>query len=158
MTTQGGTVGGRHGGVRQMAIDVGSGPQGVKFSSCMRKHGEPGFSDPDSQGAIQARIDPSSPTFRSALSTCEKLLPSGSLAPTPAQEAQRQLEMLGFSKCMRSHGIKDFPDPANGGQLELNGGSDSDLDPGNPQFRRAETACRSHLPPGGEKELPGSGG
>jgi hypothetical protein len=56
---------------------------------------------------------------------------------------------------MRAHGSKDFPDPAAGG-LDLNGGPGSDLDPSNPQLRRAETARLSLLPPDG-KGFPGAG-
>jgi len=155
-SAQGGAIGGRRGGVRQMAIDLGNATQGAKFSACIRGHGITSFPDPNSQGMIQgAEIDPNAPTFRSALRACEKLLPNGSLAPTSAEEAQRQQQMLVFSKCMRAHGIGDFPDPTNGGQLQLNGGPGSDLDPNNPQFQRARTACEGQLPPGGQKELPG---
>lgn len=56
--------------------------QTVKFVSCMRKHGEPGFPDPSANGTFQLNggpnpIDPKSPQFLSAMSACRTLLPPG---------------------------------------------------------------------------------
>ena len=62
-----------------------------------------------------------------------------------APHAQRQQQMLTFSACMRAHGIKDFPDPSNGG-IQLQGGPGSDLDPNNPTFQQAQQACQKDLP------------
>jgi len=57
--------------------------QTVKFVNCMRKHGEPNFPDPNSNGTFVLSggvnpIDPTSPQFKSAMSACHKLLPPGS--------------------------------------------------------------------------------
>ncbi len=131
-----------------VAMNVGNAAQGAKFSSCMRKHGVTNFPDPNGQGVIQfgsgQGIDPSSPTFKSARSACQKLLPNGG-QPTPQQLAKDQQQMLAFSKCMRAHGIKDFPDPSNGG-LSLRAGQGSDLNPNNAQFQAAQQACQGNLP------------
>jgi hypothetical protein len=128
-----------------MQVDVKDGP---KYSACMRKHGITNFPDPNSQGVISIHsgmgIDPASPAFAAARTVCSKLLPNGG-QPTPAQIAQRQQEMLAFSACMRSHGIKDFPDPSGGG-LRLSVHPGSDLDPNNPTFRNAQQACKKFLP------------
>ena len=128
-----------------MQVDAADGP---KFSACMRRHGVPNFPDPNAQGVIQIHsgmgIDPGSPAFEAARTACSKLLPNGG-QPTPAQIAQRQQQVLQFSACMRSHGIKDFPDPSNGGlQIQVHPGSD--LDPSNPTFQRAQQACKTFLP------------
>jgi hypothetical protein len=142
-----GGSGGGQGGQFQIGMNVGT-VDGPKFSACMRKHGVTNFPDPNGQGVITIRsgmgIDPGSPAFGSARSACEKLLPNGG-QPTPAQIAQRQREMLAFSACMRSHGIKDFPDPSSGG-LQLHVSPGSDLDPNNPTFKKAQQACQGHLP------------
>jgi hypothetical protein len=131
-----------------IAMNAGSAALGAKFSACMRKHGVTNFPDPNSQGVIQfgsdTGIDPNSPTFLSARSTCQKLLPNGG-QPTPQQQAAAQQHLLAFSKCMRAHGIKDFPDPSNGG-LKLRAGAGSDLNPDNSQFQSAQRACQSNLP------------
>lgn len=128
-----------------MQVDAKDGP---KFSACMRKHGITNFPDPNSQGIILMHsgmgIDPGSPAFASARTACTKLLPNGG-QPTPAQIAQHQQQLLRFSACMRAHGIKDFPDPSNGG-LRLSVHPGSDLDPSNPTFQHAQQTCRRFLP------------
>jgi hypothetical protein len=114
----------------------------------MRKHGVTNFPDPNGQGVITFHsgmgIDPNSPAFRSARTVCDKLLPNGG-QPTPAQIAKSQQEMLAFSACMRAHGLKDFPDPSNGG-LQLRVGPGSAIDPNNPTFKKAQQACGGFRP------------
>lgn len=141
-----GGPGGARGQFR-LAMKVGT-EDGAKFSACMRKHGVPNFPDPNGQGLITIDsgmgIDPGSPAFRSAQATCSKLLPNGG-QPTPAQRAQMQQKLLAFSACMRAHGVKDFPDPSNGG-LRLSVHPGSDLDPTNPTFKSAQKACQKDAP------------
>jgi hypothetical protein len=119
---------------------------GEKFSACMRKHGLPNYPDPNGQGVITIDsgmgIDPGSPEFRSAQTSCSKLLPNGG-QPTPAQIAQQQQRLLALSACMRAHGLKDFPDPSNGG-LQISVHPGSDLDPSNPIFQKARQACQKY--------------
>jgi hypothetical protein len=65
-------------------------------------------------------------------------------------------EMMSYSKCMRSHGVLDFPDPTPnpggpGGSLSWSGhGENDDLDPNNPRYQAANKACQSLLPDGGQ--------
>ena len=132
----------------KIGMAVGTSAAGEKFSECMRKHGVPNFPDPNAQGVITIEsgegIDPGSPAFTSARTVCMKVLPNGG-QPTPAQIAQRQQQMLKLSACMRAHGIKDFPDPSNGG-LTIQVHPGSDLDPSNPTYEKAAQACRQYLP------------
>jgi hypothetical protein len=142
----------------EIAMMVGT-TDGAKFSACMRKQGLTNFPDPNGQGLIKIHsgmgIDPGSPAFRSARTVCDKLLPNGG-QPTPAQVAQRQQQMLALSACMRAHGIKDFPDPSNGGlQIRVHPGSD--LDPNNPTFQNAQKACQKYEPFKGGSVKAGSG-
>jgi hypothetical protein len=131
----------------RLAMRVGA-ADGPKFSTCMRKHGVTNFPDPNSEGLITIDsgmgIDPGSPAFKSAQNVCDKLLPNGG-RPTPAQIAQQQQQLLAFSACMRAHGLKDFPDPSNGG-LRLSVHPGSDLDPNSPTFQNAQKACRKYMP------------
>ena len=88
-------------------------PAGIKFAACMRAHGLPSFPDPSGGGGIQipASINPASPAFKSAQSSCAKLLPGGGPGGgAPATEQQKTM-MLRLSQCMRAHGVSDFPDP-----------------------------------------------
>ncbi|MGP8206914.1 MAG: hypothetical protein ACLQVK_12840 [Acidimicrobiales bacterium] len=70
---------------------------------------------------------------------------SGSSGPSQAQA-------LKYAKCMRSHGLSDFPDPSvmpNGGiGFSLQGGPGSDLNPSSPQFQSAKQACQKDVPRG----------
>jgi len=138
---------GPSGGQFQMTMKVDP-TSGAKYSACMRKHGVTSFPDPTGQGLITIHsgmgIDPGSPAFRSARSVCQKLLPNGG-QPTPAQIAQQQKKMLALSSCMRAHGVKDFPDPSNGG-LQIQTRPGSDLNPDNPTFQKAQKACQGDLP------------
>jgi hypothetical protein len=154
----GGAPGGQSGGgghAGGFIMNLGNADQGAKLSACIRKHGYPTFPDPNGQGLIAAvGVDRRSAGFVSALSACRTLLPSDfGRGPTPAQQAQQRQAALALAKCMRSHGIKDFPDPTNGG-LPPGGAAGSDLDPSDPRLQRAEAACRSLLPPAG-KGIPG---
>jgi hypothetical protein len=54
--------------------------------------------------------------------------------------------MLSYSQCMQSHGVSDFPDPNAQGQIALQGGPNSDLNPDNPTFQAAQRACQSKMP------------
>lgn len=85
----------------------------IAFSECMRAHGVTNFPDPNSSGGISIpgnTINPRSPTFRAAQTSCFKLMPGGgplNHKPT-AQEVRRATQV---SQCMRAHGVNGFPDP-----------------------------------------------
>jgi hypothetical protein len=79
--------------------------------------------------------------MKSAMQACQSLQPK----PSAAQQHQFQQAALRYSQCMRAHGIKDFPDPTNGG-LQLRAGPGSDLDPNSPTFQAAQNACQHFLP------------
>jgi hypothetical protein len=145
-----------------VAMKLPPGADGEKFSACMRSHGVTNFPDPNGQGVIQlgsgSGVDPSSPKFQSAQQACRKLLPNGG-QPTPAQIAKAQQQALKYSACMRSHGVKDFPDPTfhgSGIQLRVGGSPGSDLNPTSPIFQNAQTACQGILP--GKAGFGGPGG
>jgi hypothetical protein len=75
---------------------------------------------------------------------------AGAGAPSTAAKSSSassgQAGALAYSHCMRSHGIKDFPDPNSNGQIALSAGPGSDLLPTNPQFNTAQQACKSLMP------------
>lgn len=53
-------------------------PNQLKFSECMRSHGEPTFPDPASNGSITLPngMNPQSPQFENAGKACQSLMPS----------------------------------------------------------------------------------
>jgi hypothetical protein len=74
---------------------------------------------------------------------------AASSAVTPAEQAQLESKYVRFARCMRSHGISDFPDPiiGSGGHpgFSLQRGSSSDLNSNNPAFQRGIEACQHIL-------------
>lgn len=66
--------------------------------------------------------------------------------PSPAQRAGAEVARLRFSRCMRSQGVPNFPDPpppSGGGFGFIFGGSG--IDPAAPLFGRAQRLCISIL-------------
>ena len=57
--------------------------------------------------------------------------PGGSASASP----------LALARCMRAHGVHDYPDPNSRGNFDLSG--EGDLTPNNPTFQAAAQACRS---------------
>lgn len=104
-------------------------PSTLAFANCMRSHGIAKFPDPDGGGALPKSnaqsLGVSTSQYQSAESTCQHLLPGGGTVLNDASATQclttgdcspallQQLMngMLQFSKCMRSHGVSNFPDP-----------------------------------------------
>lgn len=136
--------------------------EALASAACMRSHGVPNFPDPNGSGVVHLRgVDLSSPAFQAAQRACRKLFPNGAKGkggpPSAAEQAKMQEAGLKFSRCMRSHGVPNFPDPPAGGggpKIELEKGSG--VDPSSPQFRAAQKKCQSNLPgPPGAK---GGGG
>jgi hypothetical protein len=90
----------------------------IAYAKCMRSNGVPNFPGPKSEGGFlfnaTARIDPSSPAFKAAQAKCHKLLPDGG-PPGPGASTHPSAEtlarMLSIARCMRRHGVYDFPDP-----------------------------------------------
>jgi hypothetical protein len=75
----------------------------------------------------------------------------GSKPPGTAAGADAFAQFEAYARCMRSHGIRDFPDPTSspggGVAIQIHGGPGSDLNRSNPRFMAADQACRS-LEPG----------
>jgi hypothetical protein len=88
------------------------------FSRCMRAHGVPNFPDPQpgasnakSPTAQQLGVTPA--RLSAAESACQHLLPPGVNDRFPPSEIPLLLPgMRRFSRCMRSHGVPNWPDPA----------------------------------------------
>jgi hypothetical protein len=131
--------------------------QGIEFAQCMRAHGVPHFPDPKAGGGgiqitVGSGVNPFSPAFKSAQSSCRKLLPGGG-PPTGHPSAQAKAQMLQISQCMRRHGITDFPDPTVTPPSRLAGysavlGRDGvflaipqTVDTRSPAFKQAATTC-----------------
>jgi hypothetical protein len=134
------------GGSPSSASDTGaSSPvqQNLAFARCMRSHGLPDFPDPNANGhgfgnRQQANQEESNPHFGTAYSACRHLLPSGPSSSGKVIPSQSQL--MRFARCMRSHGVPDYPDPNPSVSLrtEL---AQLGINVNSPQFQATLRAC-----------------
>jgi hypothetical protein len=131
----------------------------LAFANCMRSHGVPNFPDPTVSGnGIQllgssSGINPQSPAFQSAQTSCQHLLPGGGPGSGPPS-AQAHAQLLKVSECMRRHGISSFPDPQTGSPPSSLAGYNaiighggyllaipSSIDMASPAFKQAAITC-----------------
>jgi hypothetical protein len=131
----------------------------LPYVDCMRSRGVPNFPDPSADGTLNVNfatggragspmssgINRNSPQYISADSTCRRLLPGGVL--TPAQNQEALTKGLEFAQCMRSHGVRNFPEPNTAGVVRLAAG----VDPNSPQFQSAQKECQALVPGSGTK-------
>lgn len=140
----------------------------LEWAVCIRKHGVPNLPDPTfGAGGAQVNLStPSgmltSPAFLGAEKACAKLglYSAGEAAqepPTAAQAAQA----LAVSKCMRAHGVPNWPDPTTHVPTNVNAEGygvtgavpnsslvyvvPKSIDFSSPAVKRAATACQYTL-------------
>src|SRR5262245_37365524 len=58
-------------------------------------------------------------------------------------------QLVKYAQCMRSNGLKSFPDPVNG-RLQLRVTKGGELDPTTPKYQAAQKACQALQPPGAQ--------
>lgn len=69
-----------------------------------------------------------------------------SSAASPGDEGYAQM-LLGYARCMRDHGVANFPDPeVSGGNARLPSLDALGIDKGSPTFQSANAACQSAMP------------
>jgi hypothetical protein len=87
----------------------------VRFAECIRAHGVPHFPDPGPDGDYDFGVDVTREVWLKATDACKALQPPGALSSR--RTPQQQSAGLRFARCVRAHGVKDFPDPVNGEPL-----------------------------------------
>ena len=119
------------------------------FSQCMRSNGVSRFPDPDTSGAIPKeglqQLGVSGSRFQAAQSACRHLLPNGGSGPTAAQVQQVKGLSLSFARCVRAHGVPNFPDPDSSGRIP--DPATAGINQGSPKFEAANQACGKYRPP-----------
>jgi len=101
----------------------------LAFARCMRSHGVPNFPDPNSSGGFPnttlRQLAASNSHYQAATHACGHLLPNGggkSLSASlrqceetgdcpRAMVQQVMTQLRKFARCMRSHGVPNWPDP-----------------------------------------------
>jgi hypothetical protein len=109
---------------------------------CARANGMPNLPDPqiDSNGRADfpnGTPEPPASVRRACQSIYDRLPPSarGEQARPPAD----MQALLRYARCMREHGVADFPDPDAEGNFRAQAGA---TDPKTPRFQGAMQACR----------------
>ena len=140
----------------------------VGYSHCIRAHGVPHYPDPSGDGVLPKtsaqRLGVSSSALQAAQSACQHLLPSngGTLNADsfrqcmlagdcpPALVRQAMTEMLRFSRCMRAHGVANWPDPSIGSQgrpaFDLSAHGFSEQQAHSPWLTRKSNECGYEMP------------
>ncbi len=87
----------------------------LAFARCVRSRGVPDFPDPNSAGEFNKttmrQLSASNSKYQTATQACGHLLPNSGGGPTTAEVRQEWNGMASFARCMRSHGVPDWPDP-----------------------------------------------
>ncbi|HYZ92546.1 MAG TPA: hypothetical protein VFA34_09150 [Actinomycetota bacterium] len=141
--------------------DQASGKDGeeamLAFAECMREHGID-VPDPEIGGGGERRpglriVGPRNGGTKAdrdkldaAHDACEKHLEGVVQNITPEEREEMQDRMVRFAACMREHGI-DMPDPefsgdGHGFRQRL---GDNGFDPDDPDFQKADEACRDEV-------------
>jgi hypothetical protein len=130
-----------------------SAPTGaLAYSRCMRSHGLAKFPDPGSDGApvkeTPQQLGVSTAQLTAAQGICAHLLPDtgNDQAWTPAQAQTVMNTYRNFARCVRSHGLQNWPDP----KLEIDRGDavfilPIGMDPDSPQISGTLHECRHVL-------------
>ncbi len=125
----------------------------LAFSACMRANGVPNFPDikaggirllstqgPSGQTLSVNGVSLNAPAFQAARQKCQQYMPR--LHASKAQTAQALQQGLKFARCMRGHGVPNFPDPK---VITGPGGRQEAYLPGlnvqSPAFQDAAEAC-----------------
>src|SRR5580693_3572352 len=145
----------------------GTSPSAVAYSHCIRANGVPNFPDPPSGGQVP-KADPqelgvSSSRLQAAQRDCQHLYPTngGAIGASlrqceetgdcPQAMVQRVLNSMRMvARCMRSHGVPNWPDPS----VDSEGRPDFNLlhvhgfDPNSPQINNKMNECGHAMPAG----------
>jgi len=68
---------------------------------------------------------------------------TGGAAGSSPSRAQLQSDALKYSRCMRAHGVPDFPDPSSSGGFTFQPGSG--LNPSSPAVKAAQAKCEKYM-------------
>jgi len=114
----------------------------------MRSHQVPNYPDPTRNGLAKEsphQLGVSTTQFQRAQSACRHLLPNGDQPPNQAERRQVRAQALQFSRCVRTHGVPNFPDPGSDGRIP--DPATVGIDQGSPKFQTANQACGKYRPP-----------
>lgn len=114
----------------------------IAFARCMRSHHIQNWPDPEPNGQFDKtkvtlqKLGVLQSQLQAAQKACQHLLPSSSQSPQ-SQDRQMMAAMLNFARCVRAHGVQNWPDPL----------AESDPgEPGTPGFPRNMPGVNQNAP------------
>jgi hypothetical protein len=126
----------------------------LNYARCMREHGVD-MPDPTFEGGGIRQTGPTKEDnvprakVQEADRACRKYREDVD-PPKLSEEEQQEFKeaALANARCMREHGIENFPDPTFGkdGQAAIRIDRSMGIDPEDPDFKEAEKACQSTMP------------
>jgi hypothetical protein len=140
-------VGGSRDASRNSSSTAGStqSQQDLAYAQCMRSHGVADFPDPNPGGGFGGSISSeilNNPDYATADSSCRHLLPG---AGTGNKVQQNESAFLQHARCMRSHGVPNYPDP-NPGVNPRTALQQAGINVNSPQVQAASRVCDRLLP------------
>lgn len=117
----------------------------------MRSHGVSKFPDPNSNGVwpkSQVAIAADSPRYPTAARECGYLLADGDpgVPPSPAVVRQIHADMVKFTRCMRAHLVRNWPDPTVTRGVTVFDPQAVGVDPNAPEMSSKMQVCRHVIP------------
>jgi hypothetical protein len=120
-----------------------------QYAQCMREHGLPSYGDPSVRdGRLHGfEVPPGGPPpedqERAADEACKHILDTLPPAVTDDEPSEQEVaELVEFAKCMREHGVPEWPDPKSDGSFPIQGtplAAKTDE-----RVSTANRACRQH--------------
>src|SRR5260370_7112263 len=115
----------------------------LAYAACIRSHGVSKFPDPKPNGGFAVTTNPHDPQLQAAQRACASLLPAGQQQQTAGHFTPQQVaQLLTYARCMRSHGILNFPDPTSKGPAAPNA-----IYINSPHFQSPSPPSQHLLPP-----------
>jgi hypothetical protein len=120
----------------------------LAYARCMRSHGVTSFPDPtggNNKPAVVSALQAVGNSQAQAAETACIHVNGGSpgTGQTAAQSQARTAALLGFARCLRSHGFPSFPDPTTSGQLTHEMVANAGINLHQPGLLQAGDACVS---------------
>jgi hypothetical protein len=123
--------------------------QAAKYTKCLRQHGLADFPDPKAiteNGTPTVTIafpagSTNAPQFNAATGACNHLYPRQQGGARQIAARDVPAHMLAFARCVRNHGVADFPDPPTPGAGTHQGPPFAGVDWRSPTVQAAAKIC-----------------
>jgi hypothetical protein len=119
----------------------------MEVAKCVRAHGHPNFPDPIEDGMGGWKIPDSVGNI--TVSACDELVRQAKqqTRALEALSAEDMVKLRRYARCVREHGVANFPDPDSDGGFDMPEGLRNSS-----AMHAAAMACKDYLPPQRPKE------